>query len=66
VVPVSFNQVLQANAATFNRFFHEMLERGIYLAPSAFEAGFVSAMHSDSVIETTINAARDSLRKIYM
>jgi glutamate-1-semialdehyde 2,1-aminomutase len=65
-VPVSFNQVMQANAATFNRFFHEMLERGIYLAPSAFEAGFVSAMHSDSVIETTINAARDSLRKIYM
>lgn len=65
-VPVSFNQVMQANAATFNRFFHEMLDRGIYLAPSAFEAGFVSAMHSDSVIETTINAARDSLRKIYM
>lgn len=65
-VPVSFNQVMQANAATFNRFFHEMLERGIYLAPSAFEAGFVSAMHSNSVIETTINAARDSLRKIYM
>jgi glutamate-1-semialdehyde 2,1-aminomutase len=65
-IPVSFNQVMQGNVATFNRFFHEMLERGIYLAPSAFEAGFVSAMHSDSVIEKTINAARDSLCKIYM
>jgi glutamate-1-semialdehyde 2,1-aminomutase len=65
-VPNSFNQVMQANADLFKKFFHEMLKHGIYLAPSAFEAGFVSACHSDSVIETTIKAARDSLCKIYV
>lgn len=65
-VPVSFDQVMRADADMFKRFFHEMLELGIYLAPSAFEAGFVSAQHSDSVIETTINAARVALRKINM
>ncbi len=65
-VPVSFDQVMRADADMFKRFFHEMLELGIYLAPSAFEAGFVSAQHSDSVIETTINAARVALKKINM
>lgn len=63
-VPVSFDQVMRADADMFKRFFHEMLELGIYLAPSAFEAGFVSAQHSDSVIETTINAARVALKKL--
>ncbi|MBS1185593.1 MAG: glutamate-semialdehyde--aminomutase, partial [Proteobacteria bacterium] len=42
----------------FNRFFHAMLDRGVYLAPSAFEAGFVSAAHSDADIDATIAAAR--------
>jgi glutamate-1-semialdehyde 2,1-aminomutase len=42
----------------FKRFFHGMLEEGVYLAPSAFEAGFVSAAHSSADIETTIAAAR--------
>ncbi|HEX4918592.1 MAG TPA: aspartate aminotransferase family protein, partial [Limnobacter sp.] len=37
----------------FNRFFHAMLDAGVYLAPSAFEAGFVSVTHSDAVIEAT-------------
>jgi glutamate-1-semialdehyde 2,1-aminomutase len=44
--------------AAFNRFFHGMLERGVYLAPSAFEAGFVSSMHTDEVIAATLEAAR--------
>jgi glutamate-1-semialdehyde 2,1-aminomutase len=65
-VPISFDQVMRADADMFKRFFHEMLELGIYFAPSAFEAGFVSAQHSDGVIETTINAARVALRKINM
>jgi glutamate-1-semialdehyde 2,1-aminomutase len=65
-VPISFDQVMRADADMFKRFFHEMLELGIYFAPSAFEAGFVSAQHSDSVIETTINAARVALKKINM
>jgi len=57
-VPTSFEQVMKSDANQFKLFFHKMLDHGIYLAPSAFEAGFVSATHDDKVIETTINAAR--------
>jgi glutamate-1-semialdehyde 2,1-aminomutase len=52
-----FAQVMACDVAIFKRFFHAMLQEGIYLAPSAFEAGFVSAAHSDADIETTISAA---------
>ena len=53
----TYAQATAADVAAFNRFFHGMLERGVYLAPSAFEAGFVSSAHSDAVIEETIAAA---------
>ncbi len=53
----SFEQVAAADVERFRRFFHGMLEEGIYLAPSAFEAGFISAAHSDSDIDATIAAA---------
>jgi len=53
----SYEQVAAANVERFKRFFHGMLEEGIYLAPSAFEAGFVSAAHSDDDLEKTIAAA---------
>ena len=43
----------------FNKFFHGMLERGVYLAPSAFEAGFVSAAHSENDIADTIDRAAE-------
>jgi glutamate-1-semialdehyde 2,1-aminomutase len=56
--PASFAQVMQSDRAAFNRFFHAMLERGVYLAPSAYEAGFVSIAHSPADIEATIAAAR--------
>lgn len=52
-----FAQVMQSNQARFKQFFHAMLEQGVYLAPSAFEAGFVSSAHSDVDIEATLNAA---------
>jgi glutamate-1-semialdehyde 2,1-aminomutase len=52
-----FSQVMQCDQELFKRFFHGMLEQGIYLAPSAFEAGFVSAAHSDEDIEKTLDAA---------
>ncbi len=52
-----FSQVMQCDQALFKRFFHGMLEQGIYLAPSAFEAGFVSAAHTDEDIEKTLDAA---------
>jgi glutamate-1-semialdehyde 2,1-aminomutase len=53
----SYAQATKADVAAFNRFFHGMLERGVYLAPSAFEAGFVSSAHSDDVIAETIATA---------
>lgn len=52
-----FAQVMACDVALFKQFFHAMLQEGIYLAPSAFEAGFVSAAHSDADIETTIAAS---------
>jgi glutamate-1-semialdehyde 2,1-aminomutase len=55
----SYAQATTANVAAFNRFFHGMLERGVYLAPSAFEAGFVSSAHDDEVIAETIATAAE-------
>ena len=57
-VPNSFDDVMQSDRDAFNRFFHAMLDDCIYLAPSAFEAGFVSAAHSEQDIEQTLSAAR--------
>lgn len=53
----TFKQVMECDQELFKQFFHGMLQEGIYLAPSAFEAGFVSAAHSDEDIATTIAAA---------
>ncbi|NCF74682.1 MAG: aspartate aminotransferase family protein, partial [Gammaproteobacteria bacterium] len=54
----SFDQVAAADIERFTKFFHGMLDAGVYLAPSAFEAGFVSAAHGDAEINATIDAAR--------
>ncbi len=51
-----------ADTARFGRFFQAMLEQGVYLAPSQFEAGFMSIVHTDDVIEATIAAARSAFR----
>jgi len=53
-----YRQVVACDQDRFRKFFHGMLERGIYLAPSAYEAGFVSARHSDEDIAATVAAAR--------
>lgn len=55
----SYKQVMACNVKRFNRFFHGMLERGVYLAPSAFEAGFVSTAHTEEDFAVTLAAARD-------
>jgi glutamate-1-semialdehyde 2,1-aminomutase len=55
--PTSYAEAMAGDKEAFNRFFHAMLEKGIYLAPSAFEAGFVSAAHSDADIAATVAAA---------
>ena len=60
----SFAEVMACDSERFNRFFHAMLDQGVYLAPSAFEAGFVSAAHSDEDIDATIAAARKAFAKV--
>jgi glutamate-1-semialdehyde 2,1-aminomutase len=56
--PTSYAEVMQSDKEAFNRFFHHLLDEGVYLAPSAFEAGFVSAAHGEAEIERTLSAAR--------
>jgi glutamate-1-semialdehyde 2,1-aminomutase len=63
-VPDSYDTVMAADRERFNRFFHAMLDAGIYLAPSAFEAGFVSAAHKPDDIAATIAAAEAAFAKI--
>ena len=55
----SFAEVMACDSERFSRFFHGMLERGVYLAPSAFEAGFVSVTHTDAEIDETLAAAAE-------
>jgi glutamate-1-semialdehyde 2,1-aminomutase len=57
----NYEEVLRCDRERFNRFFWGMLKRGVYLAPSQFEAGFVSATHTDADIDATLKAAREAL-----
>ncbi|MDX5151175.1 MAG: glutamate-1-semialdehyde 2,1-aminomutase [Acidiferrobacterales bacterium] len=59
-----FSEVMACDVEAFKRFFHGMLDEGVYLAPSAFEAGFVSAAHSDNDIEFTLDVAEKVLNSI--
>jgi glutamate-1-semialdehyde 2,1-aminomutase len=60
--PETFAQVMTGDRERFNRFFHAMLSAGVYLAPSAYEAGFVSAAHSDEDIRATVEHAAAAFR----
>ena len=60
----TFAQVMKCDTAKFNKFFHLMLEEGVYLAPSAFEAGFLSTAHSDADIQATLEAAERCFAKL--
>ena len=60
----TYAQAVACDTAAFNRFFHAMLERGVYLAPSAFEAGFMSSAHTPDVIDATISAAREAFKVV--
>ena len=60
--PTSFAEVMQCDKDRFNKFFHAMLQRGVYLAPSAYEAGFVSASHGAAEIDATLAAAREAFK----
>lgn len=63
-IPTNYAEMMTCNKALFNQFFHSMLEEGVYLAPSAFEAGFVSAAHDDSTIEQTLSTAKKAFAKL--
>ncbi len=60
-LPQSYDAVMASDKDRFNRFFHAMLDRGVYLAPALYEAGFVSAAHTDADIAATVAAAREAL-----
>ncbi|WP_153101147.1 glutamate-1-semialdehyde 2,1-aminomutase [Paraburkholderia hayleyella] len=59
-IPARFADVTRCDVTRFNTFFHKMLDAGVYFAPSAYEAGFVSIMHDDAIIDTTLAAARNA------
>jgi glutamate-1-semialdehyde 2,1-aminomutase len=59
---INFEQAGAVDVDMFKRFFHAMLDNGVYLAPSAYEAGFVSSAHTEEHISATINAAREAFR----
>ncbi|MGE5115900.1 MAG: glutamate-1-semialdehyde 2,1-aminomutase [Betaproteobacteria bacterium] len=61
-LPRNYGEVMASDRERFNRFFHAMLERGVYFAPALYEAGFVSAAHGEAEIEATLAAAREALR----
>jgi glutamate-1-semialdehyde 2,1-aminomutase len=61
-LPQNYGTVMATDKERFNRFFHAMLERGVYLAPALYEAGFVSAAHTDDDIAATVATAREALR----
>jgi glutamate-1-semialdehyde 2,1-aminomutase len=63
-IPTTFEQVSASDVERFKKFFHAMLAQGVYFAPSAFEAGFVSATHDDQVIQTTLDIAEDVFKTL--
>lgn len=62
--PASFKEVMECDTEKFKTFFHAMLDNGVYLAPSTFEAGFVSITHDDSVLSKTFEAARKAFKEV--
>ena len=63
-LPQNYAQVMQSDGARFNALFHGLLDRGVYLAPALYEAGFVSAAHSDADIDATVAAAGEAFRML--
>jgi glutamate-1-semialdehyde 2,1-aminomutase len=63
-VPSSYEEVTKTDIERFKRFFHAMLEEGVYLAPSAYEAGFTSIAHDNGVVDQIISAARKSFQTL--
>jgi len=58
-LPTTYSQVMKTDSAKFNQLFHGLLDRGVYIAPALYEAGFVSAAHTDEDIAATVGAASE-------
>jgi len=63
-IPTSYEAVTQSDIEAFKKFFHLMLDEGVYLAPSAYEAGFISITHDNEVVNAIIAAAENSFKKL--
>ncbi|MDM0114944.1 glutamate-1-semialdehyde 2,1-aminomutase [Variovorax sp. J22R133] len=63
-LPQNYTSVMKSNGAKFNALFHGLLDRGVYIAPALYEAGFVSAAHADADIAVTIEATRQIFRQL--
>ena len=63
-LPTTYHEVMKTDGKVFNKFYHGMLERGHYFAPALYEAGFVSAAHTDDDIDRTIEAAREVFKTL--
>jgi glutamate-1-semialdehyde 2,1-aminomutase len=59
-LPQHYGAVMASDKERFNHFFHAMLDRGVYLAPALYEAGFVSAAHTAADVDATVKAAREA------
>ena len=63
-LPANYSQVMKTDSPRFNRLFHGLLDRGVYIAPALYEAGFVSAAHTQEDIAETVAIARDVFRAL--
>ncbi len=63
-LPQNYSQVMKTDGSMFNRLFHGLLDRGVYIAPALYEAGFVSSAHSEADVAETIAAAREVFRAL--
>ena len=63
-LPRNYTQVMKTDGARFNTLFHGLLDRGVYIAPALYEAGFVSTAHSQQDIDDTVSAAAEVFRQL--
>jgi glutamate-1-semialdehyde 2,1-aminomutase len=63
-LPTNYAAVMQSDSPRFGRLFHGLLDRGVYIAPALYEAGFVSAAHTDEDIALTVQAAREVFKSL--
>ncbi|MGC9562313.1 glutamate-1-semialdehyde 2,1-aminomutase [Brachymonas sp.] len=63
-LPHNYSEVMKSDSAAFNRFFHGLLDGGVYVAPALYEAGFVSAAHTDADIDASVEVAAEAFRRV--